>query len=67
MGIKPENLSLLFKEFGKVNDDENKMINPAGIGLGLMISNELSKLLSYEKKKRNISLIRIWKRIKIFI
>lgn len=51
MGIKPENLSLLFKEFGKVNDDENKMINPAGIGLGLMISNELSKLLSYDKKK----------------
>lgn len=51
MGIKPENLSLLFKEFGKIDDDENKKMNPVGIGLGLLISNELAKLLSCDRKK----------------
>jgi len=45
-GIKPENLKLLFKEFSKVEDNENNKTNPMGIGLGLMISNELAKLLN---------------------
>ncbi|CAD8142695.1 unnamed protein product [Paramecium octaurelia] len=46
MGIKSENLKKLFQEFSKVNDLENQKANPFGIGLGLMISNELAKLLS---------------------
>ncbi|CAD8046193.1 unnamed protein product [Paramecium sonneborni] len=46
MGIKPENLEKLFQEFSRVNDLENQKANPFGIGLGLMISNELAKLLS---------------------
>ncbi|CAD8047606.1 unnamed protein product [Paramecium sonneborni] len=45
-GIKPENLQYLFQEYSKVEDDENQNVNPFGIGLGLMISNELAKLLS---------------------
>ncbi|CAD8045614.1 unnamed protein product [Paramecium sonneborni] len=45
-GIKPENLQYLFQEYSKIEDDENQSLNPFGIGLGLMISNELAKLLS---------------------
>lgn len=52
MGIKPENLKFLFKEFSKVDDAENNKLNPMGIGLGLMISNELAKLLSSSKNNK---------------
>ncbi|CAD8044371.1 unnamed protein product [Paramecium primaurelia] len=45
-GIKPENLQYLFQEYSKIEDNENQNLNPFGIGLGLMISNELAKLLS---------------------
>ncbi|CAD8134856.1 unnamed protein product [Paramecium octaurelia] len=45
-GIKPENLQYLFKEYSKIEDGENQNLNPFGVGLGLMISNELAKLLS---------------------
>ncbi|CAD8043106.1 unnamed protein product [Paramecium primaurelia] len=46
LGIKPENLDMLFQEFARVEDKQNQEKNPNGIGLGLLISNELSKLLS---------------------
>ncbi|CAD8053299.1 unnamed protein product [Paramecium sonneborni] len=46
LGIKSENLNMLFQEFARVEDKENFEKNPNGIGLGLLISNELSKLLS---------------------
>ncbi|CAD8133081.1 unnamed protein product [Paramecium octaurelia] len=46
LGIKPENLEHLFQEFARVEDKENLDKNPNGIGLGLLISNELSRLLS---------------------
>ncbi|CAD8126953.1 unnamed protein product [Paramecium sonneborni] len=46
MGIKSDNLKNLFQEFSRINDVENQKANPFGIGLGLMISNELAKLLS---------------------
>ncbi|CAD8137185.1 unnamed protein product [Paramecium octaurelia] len=46
LGIKPENLQSLFQEFSRVEDLANRDVNPNGIGLGLLISNELSKLLS---------------------
>ncbi|CAD8146573.1 unnamed protein product [Paramecium pentaurelia] len=45
-GIKQENLKYLFKEYSKIEEGENQNLNPFGIGLGLMISNELAKLLS---------------------
>ncbi|CAK88233.1 unnamed protein product (macronuclear) [Paramecium tetraurelia] len=46
LGIKPENLQSLFQEFSRVEDLANRDVNPNGIGLGLLICNELSKLLS---------------------
>jgi signal transduction histidine kinase len=49
MGIKPENLKLLFNEFSKVEDEANRKANPMGIGLGLAISYELAKLLGQNK------------------
>lgn len=44
MGIEEKNQSLLFSEFGKL--DQTKDINPEGVGLGLMISNILAKRLA---------------------
>jgi hypothetical protein len=35
-----------------VDDAENHKLNPMGIGLGLMISNELAKLLSSSTNKQ---------------
>lgn len=37
MGIKEEDLPMLFKAFGKL--EETRAINTSGVGLGLMISN----------------------------
>ncbi|CAD8047893.1 unnamed protein product [Paramecium primaurelia] len=50
LGIKPENLQQLFQEFSRVDDHANRDVNPNGIGLGLLISNELSKILSYNNE-----------------
>jgi signal transduction histidine kinase/FixJ family two-component response regulator len=44
IGISEENQQKLFKSFAKV-DFENQYLNPQGVGLGLVISNELSKML----------------------
>lgn len=38
LGIKKENMSKLFNAFGKVEDQENKTLNPNGVGLGLVMS-----------------------------
>jgi len=35
MGIKEENLKTLFQDFSKVEDQENRIRNPNGVGLGL--------------------------------
>jgi len=43
VGIKPEDLKSLFGQFSKVNETYN--INQQGVGLGLVISNTLAKLL----------------------
>ncbi|EGR27546.1 hypothetical protein IMG5_194090 [Ichthyophthirius multifiliis] len=44
IGIDQTQQSNLFKAFSKLDDQEN--LNPLGVGLGLMISNELAKKLS---------------------
>lgn len=46
IGIKPENLSKLFKEFGRIDLGANSSLNRQGVGLGLQISNELAKNLN---------------------
>jgi len=45
LGIKKEDLTKLFKLFGKL-DGENLIINPSGVGLGLVISRHMLELLS---------------------
>ena len=42
IGIREENKKLLFKAFGKVEDEENEYLNSQGVGLGLLISNKLA-------------------------
>ncbi len=44
IGIKLEDQEKLFKMFGKV-ENSNTIVNKHGVGLGLTISNDLSKLL----------------------
>eukprot|EP01017_Pseudomicrothorax_dubius_P029808 TRINITY_DN3658_c0_g3_i3.p1 TRINITY_DN3658_c0_g3~~TRINITY_DN3658_c0_g3_i3.p1 ORF type:complete len:412 (-),score=32.73 TRINITY_DN3658_c0_g3_i3:120-1355(-) len=45
LGIKREHLINLFTEFGKIDAAEHNSLNPHGVGLGLMISNQLVALL----------------------
>lgn len=42
IGIKDEDKKKLFQAFGKINNEESKKMNTNGIGLGLMISNNLA-------------------------
>eukprot|EP01017_Pseudomicrothorax_dubius_P039148 TRINITY_DN5964_c0_g1_i1.p1 TRINITY_DN5964_c0_g1~~TRINITY_DN5964_c0_g1_i1.p1 ORF type:complete len:475 (-),score=63.29 TRINITY_DN5964_c0_g1_i1:80-1504(-) len=45
VGIKIDQLGKLFTEFGKIEASENINLNPQGVGLGLMISNQLVTML----------------------
>eukprot|EP01017_Pseudomicrothorax_dubius_P003259 TRINITY_DN10420_c0_g3_i1.p1 TRINITY_DN10420_c0_g3~~TRINITY_DN10420_c0_g3_i1.p1 ORF type:complete len:414 (-),score=53.05 TRINITY_DN10420_c0_g3_i1:38-1213(-) len=45
IGIKSSQLHVLFTEFGKIEGEENSVLNPTGVGLGLMISNRIVYLL----------------------
>jgi signal transduction histidine kinase/CheY-like chemotaxis protein len=47
IGIPPEKLSILFTQFGRI--DNSSSINPHGVGLGLVISNMLVKELGGDK------------------
>lgn len=42
IGIREEDKNKLFQAFGKIQNDENKKMNSSGVGLGLMISNNLA-------------------------
>lgn len=46
IGISKENLSRLFKAFGKIKTQADAALNSQGIGLGLLISNKLAQQLS---------------------
>lgn len=58
IGIKNEDLSKLFHAFGRLDLGDKQAMNPQGVGLGLMISNELAKNLILPKKK-NFG-IKVW-------
>ncbi|EAS00133.2 phospholipid-translocating P-type ATPase, flippase family protein (macronuclear) [Tetrahymena thermophila SB210] len=45
IGIKEEDMANLFQAFGKIAGQEQKQLNPNGVGLGLMISHVLAKNL----------------------
>ena len=47
IGIPPEKLSVLFTQFGRI--DNSSSINPHGVGLGLVISNMLVKELGGDR------------------
>ena len=48
MGIDEENQKKLFKAFEKIDLGEKSSINSTGVGLGLVISNNLAQLLSQQ-------------------
>jgi len=54
IGIKPEDQCKLFRMFGKI--DNNGEINQEGVGLGLMISNSLVKVLNRNDENAHIQL-----------
>ena len=43
IGISPENITKLFKEFSKIDSQESCLLNPSGVGLGLLISQKLAE------------------------
>lgn len=45
IGIKVQDKSKLFTNFGKIHNKQNDKLNPQGVGLGLNISNKLAKML----------------------
>lgn len=49
IGIKEEDQKKLFQAFGRVDLGENETLNIQGVGLGLLISNNLSKNLGPKK------------------
>lgn len=49
IGIKEEDKDKLFRAFGKIHNEENKKLNSNGVGLGLMISNNLAMNLHPNK------------------
>ncbi|CAD8151087.1 unnamed protein product [Paramecium pentaurelia] len=50
IGISQENISKLFKAFGRVDNDKSKSMNQQGVGLGLLISNKIAKQLSADNQ-----------------
>ncbi|CAD8166803.1 unnamed protein product [Paramecium pentaurelia] len=56
IGISKEEQQMLFKAFSKVNSEESKKLNEQGVGLGLVISNQIAQTigcsgLNIESKK----------------
>ena len=48
LGIRDCDKPRLLHAFGRIENDKNKELNPQGIGLGLIISQEISKTLAAE-------------------
>ena len=46
LGIEGKNLNKLFHAFSKIQNKEDSLLNDQGIGLGLLISNQLADLLN---------------------
>ncbi|CAK87435.1 unnamed protein product (macronuclear) [Paramecium tetraurelia] len=48
VGISQNNLTKLFKAFGKIKEGLSENLNEQGVGLGLLISNKLAQQLSHD-------------------
>lgn len=46
LGIQENDKPKLLKAFGKIEDQQNKYLNPQGVGLGLIISQDLASALA---------------------
>jgi len=51
IGIKEENIKKLFQEFAKIEEKEEMNLNSKGVGLGLMIANELVRRLTADEEQ----------------
>lgn len=51
IGISEENMQNLFKEFGKIDTLENNLMNPGGVGLGLIISQKFAEEMGPPDRK----------------
>ncbi|CAD8176431.1 unnamed protein product [Paramecium octaurelia] len=45
IGISKEDQQMLFKAFSKVNSEESRKLNEQGVGLGLVISNQIAQTI----------------------
>jgi len=54
IGISEKDISKLFKEFGRVSNELDLTLNSGGIGLGLLLSNNMSKQISVLNKQTGI-------------
>ena len=57
IGIKREDQKKLFKDFEKIDLDDRKSMNASGVGLGLVISNDLARSLGPTDRKKPIEMI----------
>ena len=56
IGIKPEDQVKLFRAFEKIDLGDQKSINASGVGLGLVISNDLAKSLGPNGREKPIEI-----------
>jgi signal transduction histidine kinase len=66
LGIKLEDQPRLFKLFGKLEIGENYRMNPGGVGLGLVISQSLVKVLNDYKEGSEITIRSEWEKGSVF-
>src|SRR3990167_9213834 len=60
LGIKKEDLTKLFTEFGRVQRKEDEQLNQNGVGLGLMLSNQLARSIGASSKSTGIQVDSIY-------
>jgi CheY-like chemotaxis protein len=61
-GIKEQDMKKLFKLFGKIENSDSQRLNQAGIGLGLSISQNLTKFLNQQRIGEVIKASSVWQR-----
>lgn len=54
IGIKSEDLDKLFREFGRIRNKEDEILNEKGVGLGLVLSNQLAYSISPNTDRQGI-------------
>src|SRR3990167_3989084 len=60
LGIKTEDLGRLFGEFARVQNKEDEMLNEKGVGLGLMLSNQLARTMGPADQAQGITVTSVY-------